>query len=118
MFNAGLVTTARYGQKTKKHTAEEHQKPKHGKSNREHETGVTATWWNIWLIISRLLHNVYCGFKPLGQHLQAQMSVGARKETFMSQEGQLHAEGMVTNVTNAAPRLIGRPCGLISETRV
>lgn len=56
-----------------------------------------------------------CGFKPLGQHPQAQMSVGARKETFMS---QLHAEGMVTNVMNAAPHLRGRPCGLINETRV
>lgn len=45
------------------------------------------------------------------------MSVGARKETFMSQEGQLHAEGMVTNVMNAALHLRGRPCGLRNETR-
>lgn len=73
---------------------------------------------NIWLIVSLLLHNVYCGFQPLGQHSQAQLSVGARKETFMSQEGQLHAEGMVTNVMNAAPHLRGRPCGLINETHV
>lgn len=40
MVNAGLVTTACYGQKTKKHTVKRHQKPKHRKSNREHNSWV------------------------------------------------------------------------------